>query len=42
MRIEVDDKGFTRAVSGEPNAQVCLQSDEQGFLKLLLDRMTEN
>ncbi len=40
MHIQVDDKGFTRAVSGEPNAQVCLQSDEQGFLKLLLDRAT--
>jgi inosine-uridine nucleoside N-ribohydrolase len=39
MRIEVDDKGFTRAVSGAPNAQVCLQSDEQGFLRLLLDRV---
>jgi inosine-uridine nucleoside N-ribohydrolase len=39
MRIEVDDKGFTRAESGEPNVQVCLQSDEQGFLKLLLDRL---
>jgi purine nucleosidase len=40
MRIEVDDKGFTRAVSGEPNAQVCLQSDERGFLRLLLERLT--
>lgn len=39
MRIEVDDKGFTRPVQGEPNAQVCMQSDEQGFLKLLLDRV---
>ena len=40
VRIEVDERGFTRAVSGEPNAQVCLQADEQGFLKLLLDRLT--
>jgi inosine-uridine nucleoside N-ribohydrolase len=40
MRIEVDDKGLTRPVPGDPNAQVCLQSDEQGFLKLLLDRTT--
>jgi inosine-uridine nucleoside N-ribohydrolase len=39
MRIEVDDKGFTRVVSGAPNAQVCLQSDEQGFLRLLLERV---
>jgi purine nucleosidase len=36
MRIEVDDKGFTRRVEGTPNAQVCLKSDERGFLDLLL------
>lgn len=41
MRIEVDDKGFTRQVFGEPNAQVCLQSDEQSFLKLLQDRLLD-
>jgi len=40
MRIEVDDKGFTRPVDGALNAQVCLQSDEKGFLKLLLSRVT--
>lgn len=40
MRIEVDDKGFTRRVSGEPNAQVCLQSDERQFLALLSARLT--
>ena len=39
IRIEVDDKGYTRPVAGEPNAQVCLQSDEQGFLNLLLSRL---
>jgi inosine-uridine nucleoside N-ribohydrolase len=39
MRIEVDDKGFTRPVQGEPNAQVCLQSNEHGFLNLLRDRV---
>ncbi len=41
MRIEVDDKGFTRRVAGEPNADVCMESDERGFLKLLVDRLTE-
>jgi purine nucleosidase len=41
MRIEVDDKGFTRPVTGEPNVQVCMQSDERGFLKLLLGRIAE-
>jgi inosine-uridine nucleoside N-ribohydrolase len=39
MRIEVDDKGFTRPVEGTPNAQVCLESDERGFLALLLGRI---
>lgn len=40
LRLEVDEKGFTRPVSGEPNAQVCLQSDEKGFLDLLVSRIT--
>ncbi len=39
MRIEVDEKGFTRPVAGTPNAQVCLQSDQKGFLELLLARI---
>ena len=41
LRIEVDDKGFTRPVDGKPNAQVCLQSDEKGFLRLLLSRIAK-
>ncbi|HTX75728.1 MAG TPA: nucleoside hydrolase [Terracidiphilus sp.] len=40
MRLEVDGKGFTRPVSGPPNAQVCLKSDEKGFLAFLLGRIT--
>jgi inosine-uridine nucleoside N-ribohydrolase len=40
MRIAVDDKGFTRPVEGQPNAQVCLKSDEAGFLTLLQARLT--
>jgi purine nucleosidase len=39
LRIEVDDKGMTRPVDGSPNAQVCLRSDEKGFLSLLLSRI---
>jgi inosine-uridine nucleoside N-ribohydrolase len=39
LRIEVDDKGFTRPVDGAPNAQVCLQSGEKGFLEFLLNRI---
>jgi purine nucleosidase len=42
MRLEVDDKGFTRPVDGAPNAQVCLKSDEKGFMDLLLRRLTGN
>ncbi len=42
MRLEVDDKGFTRPVEGAPNAQVCLKSDESGFMTLLLDRITSD
>ncbi len=42
MRLEVDDKGFTRSVEGSPNAQVCLESDEKGFLELLLGRIARD
>ncbi len=42
MRLQVDDKGFTRPVEGAPNAQVCLKSDEAGFMTLLLDRITRD
>ena len=42
MRIDVDDKGFTLPVSGPPNVQVCLQSDEKGFLEFLLGRITSD
>jgi inosine-uridine nucleoside N-ribohydrolase len=39
MHLEVDDQGFTKPESGEPNAQVCLQADEQGFREILLQRI---
>jgi purine nucleosidase len=39
MRLGVDDKGFTRKIEGQPNAQVCLKSDENGFRTLLLGRL---
>ena len=39
MRIEVDEKGLTRRVDGQPNAQVCLKSDEEGFKELLAQRI---
>ncbi len=40
LRLAVDDKGFTQPVPGDPNAQVCLQSDEKGFLDFLVNRIT--
>jgi inosine-uridine nucleoside N-ribohydrolase len=39
LHLEVDEKGFTRPGDGAPNAQVCLQSDEKGFLQFLLQRI---
>ncbi len=39
LRIEIDAKGYTRPVSGAPNAQVCLKSDENGFVDFLLERV---
>jgi inosine-uridine nucleoside N-ribohydrolase/predicted GH43/DUF377 family glycosyl hydrolase len=39
LRLEVDDKGFTRPVEGAANAQVCLQSDEGEFMNFLLGRI---
>lgn len=40
MHIEVDDKGFTRRTVGKPNAEVCLKSNEAGFLEELRARLT--
>jgi purine nucleosidase len=42
MRLEVDDKGFTRPVAGDANAQVCLESDEKAFLDLLSARIGQD
>jgi purine nucleosidase len=40
IHIDVDAKGLTSPGKGAPNAQVCLESDEKGFLALLLTRVT--
>jgi len=39
MHIRVDDKGFTRREAGEPNAQVCMKSDEREFFRFLIGRI---
>jgi purine nucleosidase len=41
LHIEVDDKGNTRPTAGAPNAEVCVKSDEKGFLELLLGRILQ-
>jgi purine nucleosidase len=38
MRIEVDDKGFTRRVNGTANANVCLESKTGEFFDLFMAR----
>jgi inosine-uridine nucleoside N-ribohydrolase len=39
MRIEVDDKGFTRRVNGAANANVCLESKTGEFFDLFMVRV---
>jgi len=39
MHIRVDEKGFTRADPGPPNAQVCLESNPNAFFRFLLPRL---
>jgi len=39
MRIRVDEKGFTRAETGTPNAQVCLVSNPEEFFRFYLKRV---
>jgi purine nucleosidase len=39
MHIRVDEKGFTRPEAGAPNAQVCLDSDAEGFFRLYISRV---
>lgn len=41
LRLEVDDKGMTRPVQGQPNAQVCTASDEKAFLSFLTGRILQ-
>ncbi|WP_109486489.1 nucleoside hydrolase [Occallatibacter savannae] len=39
MHIDVDAKGMTMPGQGAPNAEVCLESNEKGFLDLLVKRV---
>jgi inosine-uridine nucleoside N-ribohydrolase len=40
MHIRVDEKGFTRAEPGDPNAQVCLDSDPEAFFRFYIPRVS--
>jgi len=42
MHIVVDARGMTIPGQGSPNAEVCLESDEKGFLDLLEQRLKAN
>ncbi|MDB6091603.1 MAG: hypothetical protein JWN85_4387 [Gammaproteobacteria bacterium] len=39
MRIAVDERGYTRPASGEPNAAVCLSLDENAAQRLIIDTL---
>ncbi len=39
-RIRLDEKGFTRAEPGVPNAQVCLNSDSEEFFRFYIPRVS--
>ncbi|MCU1269460.1 MAG: hypothetical protein JWN74_754 [Acidobacteriaceae bacterium] len=40
MHITIDEKGFTRAVAGAPNAQVCMDSDPESFFRFYIPRVS--
>ncbi|HKU28370.1 MAG TPA: nucleoside hydrolase [Candidatus Sulfotelmatobacter sp.] len=41
LRIQVDEKGYTREEPGAPNAQVCLNSNPEDFFQFYLRRVGE-
>jgi purine nucleosidase len=40
LRLQVDDKGFTRVVEGQVNAHACLKGNGEAFFELLLPRLS--
>src|ERR1700748_1709070 len=38
LRLEIDDKGWTRVVAGQVNAHACLKGDGDAFFRFLLPR----
>lgn len=41
IRLRIDQQGYTRVESGEPNAHVCLKSDSDAFLQFYMKRVVE-
>ena len=39
LRIAVTDDGFTREVAGQPNARVCLASNQPRFFEIVMQRL---
>ena len=39
IHLDIDEKGFTRPGPGKANAEVCLKSDESGFVALFYQRI---
>jgi inosine-uridine nucleoside N-ribohydrolase len=39
LALRVDEKGYTRVASGEPNAQTCLSSDSEKLLDFMMPRL---
>lgn len=40
LRLQVDDKGWTRVVEGQVNAHACLKANGEAFFQLLLPRLS--
>jgi inosine-uridine nucleoside N-ribohydrolase len=40
LRLQVDDKGFTRVVEGQVNTHACLKANGDAFFQLLLPRLS--
>jgi inosine-uridine nucleoside N-ribohydrolase len=39
MRIEVDERGYTRPKEGKPNVAVCLSADESAIQRVIIDTL---
>jgi purine nucleosidase len=39
LRISVDERGFTRPLTGTPNTEVCLDSDPEAFFRFYIPRV---